>query len=165
MSNYPANPEDINLRAMANMSSAFSVPVGYSDHTPGIEISISAVALGACVIEKHLTLDRNSPGPDHLASLEQFEFEGLVKAIRSVESSLGDGRKIPAAGEINTAEIARKSLFASKYISAGSVLTIDLITVKRPGTGLPPDMIEYIVGRSARDSIPSGAPITLENLA
>jgi N-acetylneuraminate synthase len=165
VSNYPASPEDINLRAMASMSAAFRVPVGYSDHTPGIEIPISAVALGARVIEKHLTLDRNLPGPDHRASLEPSEFGTLVQAIRSVESALGDGRKIPAASEINTTEIARKSLFASKDIPAGSALTSDLIAVKRPGTGLPPSMLQYVVGRAVRDTIPSGAPITLENLA
>ncbi len=120
------------------MMTAFEVPVGYSDHTLGIEVAIGAVALEACVIEKHFTLDRNLPGPDHQASLEANELADLVRGIRTIEAALGDGRKEPAASEENTAAVARKSLVAAQDIPAGGALTEELIAIKRPGTGLPP---------------------------
>ena len=165
VSNYPADPADVNLRAMASMAGAFEVPVGFSDHTIGIEIPASAVALGACVIEKHLTLDRNLPGPDHPASLEPAAFGSMVRAIRNVEAALGHGRKVPAPSEANTAEVARKSLFAAKDIPAGTKLTDDLIAIKRPGTGLPPAMRQQLVGRTVREFIPVGTTISLEMIA
>ena len=162
VSNYPADPADVNLMAMRTMSTAFNVPAGYSDHTPGIEVPIAAVALGACVIEKHLTLDRNLPGPDHKASLEPEVFTAMVRSIRTVESALGHGRKEPAASEANTASVARKSLVAACDISAGTTLTENLIAVRRPGTGLPPAMGPYLIGRSVRVSVRAGELITLE---
>ena len=161
VSNYPADPKDVNLRAMTTMADAFGVPVGYSDHTPGIEIPLAAVALGACVIEKHMTLDRNLPGPDHLASLEPSEFKAMVKGIRMVEASLGDGRKTPAASEANTTAIARKSLIAASNIPAGTKLTQSLITTKRPGTGLSPALLPMLVGRVVRVDVVKDTLLTL----
>ena len=165
VSNYPADPSDVNLRAMQTLATAFDVPVGYSDHTLGIEVAIAAVALGACVIEKHFTLDRGLPGPDHRASLEPAELVALVRGIRTVEAALGHGRKEPAASEANTAAVARRSLVAAQEIPAGAVLTEELIAIKRPGTGLPPAMRPYLIGRTARTTIPAGALLTLEMLA
>ena len=165
VSNYPANPADINLHAMQTMARAFNVPVGYSDHTPGIEVSLAAVALGACIVEKHFTLDRNLPGPDHQASAEPAELAALVRGIRIVEAALGDGRKQPAASEANTAAVARKSLVAACDIPAGTTLTETMIAFKRPGTGLPPAMREYLMGRVTRTAISAGTLLTLELLA
>lgn len=164
-SNYPADPADANLAAMATMAVAFGAPVGYSDHTEGIEIPIAAVALGACVVEKHLTTDRNLAGPDHRASIESDEFSAMVRGIRSVEAALGHGRKEPASSEADTTSVARKSLVAAQDIPAGATLTEELIAIKRPGTGLPPSMREHLMGRTARVSIREGTLITLEILA
>jgi sialic acid synthase SpsE len=144
------------------MSIAFGVPVGYSDHTSGIEVSLAAVALGASVIEKHFTLDRSLPGPDHGASLEPDELAALVKGIRKVESALGHGRKERVASESNTASVARRSLVAACNISAGVVLTEKHIAIKRPGTGLPPAMLKNLVGRIVKVPIKEGTLITME---
>lgn len=165
VSNYPANPADANLHAMGTMATAFQVPVGYSDHTPGIEVALAAVALGAVVIEKHFTLDRTLPGPDHRASLEPDELRALVRGIHIVESALGDGRKRPAPSEANTAAAARRSLVAACDIPAGVVLTEDHIAIQRPGTGLPPSMRPFLVGLSARMDIPAGTLLRLEMFA
>lgn len=164
VSNYPADPADVNLRAMQTMSAAFSVPVGYSDHTPGIEVPLAAVALGACVVEKHVTLDRSLPGPDHRASLEPEELAAMVRGIRTVAAALGHGRKEPAASEAGTAAMARKSLVAARDIRAGEELTEHLLEIKRPGTGLPPAMRPYLLGRTTRMPIPAGGLISLEML-
>ncbi|MBE7554830.1 MAG: N-acetylneuraminate synthase [Anaerolineales bacterium] len=164
VSNYPAAPTDTNLRAMQTMAVAFGIPVGYSDHTLGIEVAIAAVALGACVIEKHFTLDRNLPGPDHRASLEPDELAALVHSIRTVELAMGHGRKEPAASEANTAAVARKSLVAAKDIPVGTLLTEELIAIKRPGTGLPPTMRPYLIGRTVKQAVPAGTLLALEML-
>jgi len=164
VSNYPANPADANLRAMHTMQAAFGVPVGYSDHTLGIEVALAAVAMGACVIEKHFTLDRTLPGPDHRASLEPEELAALVKSIRNVEAALGHGRKEPAASEAETAAVARRSLVAARDIDPGTVLAEWHIAVKRPGTGLPPSMRKYLIGRRARVMIPADTLLALEYL-
>ena len=164
VSNYPAAPRDINLRAMRTMADAFQVPVGYSDHTVGIHIPVAAVAMGACLIEKHLTSTRELSGPDHQASMEPAEFTELVQAIRAVESAFGDGRKVPAASEESTALVARKSLVAATDIAPGTALTEELIAVRRPGTGLPPAMRSGLVGRVARVPIPQGTLIAIEML-
>ena len=124
---------------------------------------LAAVALGACVIEKHLTLDKNLPGPDHLSSLEPHEFKSMVEAIRSVESSLGHGRKEPAPREASTAAAARKSLVAVADIPVGTILTEELVIAKRPGTGLSPALIDEILERKVRCSVPEGSLITMEN--
>ena len=164
VSNYPADPADINLRAMDTLRCAFDLPVGYSDHTQGIEIPLAAAALGACVIEKHITLDRHLPGPDQAVSLEPDELKTLVRGIRLVESALGDGRKRPAASEADTASVARKSLVAAIDIPAGTALTGEMIAIKRPGNGLPPALRSSLIGRRTRNAIPAGALIRLEDL-
>jgi N-acetylneuraminate synthase/N,N'-diacetyllegionaminate synthase len=157
VTNYPAAAEDINLRAMLSMQSAFAVNVGYSDHTLGIEVALAAVALGACVIEKHFTLDKNLVGPDHRASLEPDEFKVMVAAIRKVEASLGSGEKVAAASEVGNAEVARRSIVAARDIAAGTVITPGEIAFKRPGTGLPPRMADQILGKTIRVDVPAGA--------
>ena len=138
---YPCPPEDVNLSAMQAMRAAFKLPVGYSDHTDGFEISLAAVALGATIVEKHLTLDRNAVGPDHAASLEPDDFARMVSAIRNIEGALGDGIKTPKNSEVKNIPIARKSIVAARPIKAGEVIGPDDITSKRPGSGRPP--IEY----------------------
>ena len=165
VSNYPAAAADTNLRAMHTLGAAFGMPVGYSDHTLGLPISLAAVALGACIIEKHITLDRSLPGPDQFCSLEPAELVALVEGIRMVEASLGHGRKEPAASEADVAAVARKSLVAAQDIPAGTVLTADLVCIRRPGTGLPPVMLQYVLGRTAKAAITAGALIGWEALA
>lgn len=145
---YPAEPRECNLRAMATLEQAFDVPVGFSDHTQGWEIAVAAVALGAAVVEKHLTLDRSLPGPDHRASLEPAEFRAMVRAIRAAESALGDGVKRPMAGEADVARVARRSVVAARPLAKGTVLTRDMLAVKRPGTGVPPSALPSLVGRA-----------------
>ena len=146
---YPAPMVDVNLRAMVNMKAALGVEVGYSDHTPGIEIPIAAVALGARVIEKHFTLDRTLPGPDHQASLEPHELKAMVDAIRNIEVALGDGVKRPSASELKNKPIARKSLVAIKCIPAGDPFSAENIGAKRPGTGITPMRWDEVIGRPA----------------
>lgn len=165
VSNYPADPAHANLRAMHTLAAAFDVPVGYSDHTPGLEVALAAVALGASVIEKHFTVDRTLPGPDHRASLEPDELAALARGIRTVEAALGHGRKEPAATEAETARVARKSLVAARDIPAGTKLSEDLIAIKRPGTGLPPAMRVALVGRTAKQDIAADTLLRLEMLA
>ena len=146
---YPAPMKEVNLKAMKSISSAFGVDVGYSDHTKGIEVAISAVALGAKVIEKHLTLDRSLPGPDHLSSLEPIEFKKMVDSIRNIEVALGDGIKRPTESEKRNKLIARKSIVASKKINKGDLLTKENITTKRPGDGISPMEWENVIGKYA----------------
>lgn len=146
---YPAPMADVNLRAMVSMKAALGVAVGYSDHTPGIEIPVAAVALGARVIEKHFTLDRNLPGPDHQASLEPQELKAMVDAIRNVEDALGDGIKRPSASELKNKPIARKSLVAIRAIHAGDPFSADNVGTKRPGTGISPMRWDEVIGRRA----------------
>jgi N,N'-diacetyllegionaminate synthase len=165
VSNYPAQPSSANLRAMRTLAEAFGVPVGYSDHTSGIEVAIAAVALGACVVEKHFTISRELPGPDHRASLEPDELASMVRSIRNVEAAFGDGNKQPALEEANTAAVARRSLVAARYIAAGTVLTDNLVAILRPGTGLPPAMRPQLVGRRARHDIEAGTLLALDMVA
>lgn len=146
---YPAPMVDVNLRAMVSMKAALGVEVGYSDHTPGIEIPVAAVALGARVIEKHFTLDRTMPGPDHQASLEPHELKAMVDAIRNVEVALGDGVKRPSASELKNKPIARKSLVAIRAIHAGEAFSADNVGTKRPGTGISPMRWDEVMGRPA----------------
>ncbi len=146
---YPAPMEDVNLQAMVAMKNTFGVSTGYSDHTTGIEIPIAAVALGASVIEKHFTLDRNLPGPDHKASLEPHEFKAMVDAIRNIERALGDGVKRPSVSELKNKPIARKSLVAIRPIRAGESFSVENIGAKRPGTGMSPMRWDEVIGRTA----------------
>ena len=147
---YPTPLEDVNLRAMLTIGHAFGVTVGYSDHTPGIEVAIAAVALGAAVIEKHFTLDRNLPGPDHKASLEPDELKGMIVSIRNIEKALGDGVKRPSPSEVKNKPIARKSLVAARPIKAGESFSANNITAKRPGVGISPMRWDEILGQVAR---------------
>lgn len=149
---YPAPVEEVNLRAMITMKERFGCPVGYSDHTPGIEIPVAAVAMGATVIEKHFTLDRNMEGPDHKASLEPDELAAMVKAIRNVDKAMGDGIKQPTASEKKNMSVARKSIIAARDIRAGEVFTEENLTTKRPGNGISPMRWNEILGtRAIRD--------------
>jgi N,N'-diacetyllegionaminate synthase len=159
---YPAPAAGSNLRAMDTMRAAFGVPVGFSDHTEGIAVSLAAVAMGADMIEKHLTIDRSLPGPDHAASLEPGELRTLIDGIRAVESAIGDGVKRPLPAEAATAAAARKSVVAATDIPAGTVISRDMLAVKRPGTGLPPGEMASIIGRKARTAIAAGSVITSE---
>ena len=158
---YPTPTQDVNLRAMCSIRDAFGVAVGYSDHTDGIEVPIAAVALGATVIEKHLTLDRNLPGPDHKASLEPNEFTAMVRAIRNIEQAMGDGIKRPSPSEIKNKPIARKSLVASKSIYAGDRFTAENVTAKRPGSGISPMRWDEVIGRVARRNFAADELITV----
>ena len=146
---YPTPFEDVNLRAMLTIRDKFGCKVGYSDHTPGIEVPIAAVAMGAEIIEKHFTLDKNMEGPDHKASLEPEELKAMVMAIRNVEKAIGDGVKKVSASERDNMVIARKSIIAKKNIKAGEILTVDNITTKRPGTGLSPMKWPEVLGTKA----------------
>lgn len=147
---YPTPMEDVNLKAMLEISSRFGVEIGYSDHTEGIEIPIAAVALGAKVIEKHFTLDKTMNGPDHKASIEPDELCAMVKAIRNVEKALGNGHKEISASEKKNIEVARKSIVASCNISKGEIFSESNITVKRPGNGISPMRWEDVIGTVAK---------------
>jgi len=152
---YPTPMSDVNLRAMLAIGDAFGVSVGYSDHTAGIEVAIAAVAMGATVIEKHFTLDRNLPGPDHQASLEPGELKAMIAAIRNIEQAMGDGIKRPSASEAKNKSVARKSLVAACPIRAGERFSESNLAVKRPGTGLSPMLWDAVLQRNAlRDFLP-----------
>lgn len=153
VSNYPAVIEDVNLSAMKTMAIAFGLSVGYSDHTLGIEIPIAAVALGARVIEKHFTLDKSMEGPDHKASLEPDELKAMVKAIRNIEKAIGNGIKKPSKNEEETRNIARRSLVTVRDIKAGETVILNDVSVKRPGIGIAPELIELIKNRVAKVDI------------
>ena len=146
---YPTPMAEVNLRAMQNIQAAFGVAVGYSDHTQGIEVPIAAVAMGASVIEKHFTLDRNLPGPDHKASLEPKELKAMITAIRNIEVALGDGIKRLTPSEARNKPIGRKSLVASRAIKSGEPFSAGNITAKRPGTGISPMRWDEILNRPA----------------
>ena len=152
---YPTPMEDVNLKAMLAIRDAFGVKIGYSDHTLGTEVSVAAVAMGATVIEKHFTLDRNLPGPDHKASLEPEELKAMVQAIRNIKKALGNGIKRPSPIETKNKAIVRKSLVAANAIKAGECFNEFNLTVKRPGTGLSPMSWDEVLGRTAiRDFAP-----------
>ena len=146
---YPAPFDEVNLRAMDTLVAAFGLPVGYSDHTPGIHVSLAAVARGARVIEKHFTLDRDLPGPDHKASLGPDELRHLVQQIREIEQALGDGIKRPTASEWKNRDAARRSLVAAKKIKTGEVFTEENLACKRPGTGVSPSSYWQMLGQTS----------------
>jgi N,N'-diacetyllegionaminate synthase len=162
---YPAPYDEVNLRAMLTLRQAFGLPTGYSDHTPGIEIAIAAVALGAEVIEKHFTLDRSLPGPDHAASLEPAELKQMVTAIRHVEDSLGTGIKRPAKCEVPNISVARKSVVAARALPAGHKLEEADMDIKRPGNGLAPKSLPSLVGRTLRAALDEDEIIHWDHLA
>ena len=147
---YPTPMKDVNLKAMLEIKEKFGVEIGYSDHTEGIEVPIAAVALGATVIEKHFTLDKNMEGPDHKASLEPNELKAMVKSIRNIEQALGSGHKTVSESERKNIEIARKSIVAAKDIKEGEIFTEENITVKRPGNGISPMEWENVIGKVAK---------------
>ena len=149
---YPTPMEDVNLNVIYTLREAFGYPVGYSDHTIGIEVDLAAVALGATVIEKHFTLDRSLPGPDHKASLEPYELRNMIDGIRRIERALGSPYKMPSEAEMKNRNAARKSIVAKNNIKAGEILSENNITTKRPGTGINPMRWNEIIGtRAIRD--------------
>jgi N,N'-diacetyllegionaminate synthase len=151
---YPTPYTDVNLKVMLTMQRKLGVKVGYSDHTPGIEVPIAAVAMGASVIEKHFTLDKNMEGPDHKASLEPDEFAAMVRAIRNIEKALGTDEKKPSSSEIKNMDIVRKSIVAARDITKGEIFTEDNITVKRPGNGISPmKWLEVLGTTSVKDFV------------
>jgi len=162
---YPAPYAEVNLRAMQTLKSTFGLPVGYSDHTSGIEIAIAAVALGAEVIEKHFTLDRSLPGPDHSASLEPIELLQMVTAIRHVEAALGTGIKAPAPCELPNISVARKSVVAARTLPTGHQLATGDLEIKRPGSGLAPKLLPTLIGRTLRASVAKDEIINWDHLA
>jgi N-acetylneuraminate synthase len=164
VSRYPAPAEEINLRALGTLDAAFGYPVGYSDHSEGIDIAIAAAALGACVIEKHFTLSREMEGPDHRASLEPAELKALARGVRRVEAALGNGRKEPTRGEREIAACVRKSLVAARRLRAGERLDENMITLRRPGTGLAATLLPDLLGRKVRREVPQGDLLDLKDL-
>ena len=160
--NYPPPFSDLNLRAIETLRAAFHVPVGYSDHSPGWTAPVIATALGAAVIEKHFTLDRSLPGPDHRFALEPGELRSMVEAIRDTEAALGDGVKRMAAAESDLYRTARRSLFAARDIAEGSTLTEADVAVLRPGTGIEVRDLPNVVGRTARRAIARHEPLSWE---
>jgi len=161
---YPAPIPQVNLRAMATLRQAFHLPVGYSDHTLGNETCVAAVALGAEVIEKHLTLDQSLPGPDHRASADPREFAQLIKMMHNARAALGDGIKRPAECELGNRDVARRSLIAARALPIGSLLSRDALVIKRPGTGIQPADLDKVLGRVVRVDIEVDEPITWDML-
>jgi len=147
------------------MRERFQVPVGYSDHTLGLEVAVAAIALGASILEKHLTLDREMPGPDHAASLEPKEFTELVRAVRTVEAALGDGIKRPTPSELGNRVVARRSVFATVDIPKGTVITSEMLICKRPENGIPSSRFDAVVGRRPRRDIRAGEKLSWDHLA
>lgn len=147
---YPAPFDEVNLRAMETMHNAFGLPVGLSDHTTGIAVPIAAVAMGAAIIEKHFTLDRNLPGPDHKASLEPDELEAMITAIRNVELAFGQDQKRPTVSEMKNKDVARKSLVAATVIRRGEIFSPSNLTMKRPGKGISPMLYWTLIGKAAK---------------
>ena len=161
---YPVAMPDVHLASMDTLRQAFSCPVGYSDHTLGVTVPIAAVARGATIIEKHFTLDRTLPGPDHGFALPPDELKAMVRAIRDTEAAIGSPVKRLLPSEAVHHQRGRRSLFAARDIAKGDVISRDMVTVLRPGTGLPPKYLDIIVGRIARRAIATHHPITWEDV-
>jgi N-acetylneuraminate synthase len=153
ISTYPANWEDANLRAIRSLREAFNLPVGFSDHSTGIELSLVAVGMGAVIIEKHITVSKEMDGGDHIASLDMDEFRDLVSKIRRIEGALGDGIKRCIHSEENVKEVARKSIVSRRTVDIGKIITSDDLVIKRPGVGIPPKYLSMIIGAKAKESI------------
>jgi N,N'-diacetyllegionaminate synthase len=161
---YPASDEALNLTAIPSMARDLGVPIGYSDHSLGIEAALAAVALGAVAVEKHLTLDRALPGPDHSASLEPTQFGEMVRGIRRVEAMRGDGVKAPRPEELDAARVARRSVVAALDIAAGATIEPGMLACRRPATGIAPAEQGHVVGRRAREAIAAGTVLQWEQL-
>lgn len=164
VSNYPADPADCNLRAMDTLVSAFGYPVGFSDHTLGIDVALAAVARGACVVEKHLTLDKAMPGPDHRASLATHEFAAMVRAIRLVESALGNGVKRPVPSELDTKKVVRKAIVTARAIRAGETINQADLALRRTSGGLGPAYLPFVIGRQVACDLEADITFTLDML-
>ncbi len=164
VSSYPAAPSDCNLKAMETLRRELDVPVGWSDHSPGINLSVAAVAMGAELIEKHLTLDRTLPGPDHAASLEPREFADLVRGIREVEAAIGNGEKVPVPAETAIAAVARKSLHWAAALAPGDVVRPEHLSALRPGTGIAPVHFDTFLGRVVARPTVAGRQLTADDL-
>lgn len=163
-SNYPAAEDDVNLLAMNTLAAEFGVPVGYSDHTAGITVSLAAVALGAVAVEKHLTLDRKQIGPDHAASLEPDELAQMVSGIRTIERALGDGVKAPRPTELPVRDLVRRSVVTSRALPSGRVLAPEDLTLLRPGTGIPPRRLAELFGRTLVRPLEAGTIVAWDDL-
>lgn len=164
VSNYPADPASCNLMAMETLAQAFRHPVGFSDHTLGFEVTLAAVARGARLIEKHLTLDKTMPGPDHRASLNPGEFAAMVKAVRLVEAALGDGIKRPVSSELAVRDVVRRSVVAARPIPAGQAIVAEDLTLRRSSGGLDPSITRFIIGRKLSRNLDVNSVITLDLL-
>ena len=162
-SNYPCPMNEVNLNAMLTLKAAFKCEVGYSDHTLGIEVPIAAVALGATIIEKHFTLDKNMDGPDHKASLNPEELKEMVQSIRNIEIALGNGIKCPNNSETETSKVVWKSIVAAEIIEKGSVFTEENLTVKRTGEGIPASLWDLVIGKKAKRTFMSDEVINIES--
>lgn len=162
--NYPCPMEEVNIQAMCTLATAFKLDVGYSDHTLGMEVPIAAVALGACVIEKHFTLDRTMEGPDHAASMDPDEFHQMVSAIRNIEKALGDGVKRPNPSENRIKEVVRKRVVAARDLAVGEILTPDSLVMKRSNEGLFAEHLELVLGRRLKRSVNNDCGITWNDL-
>lgn len=163
-SNYPAAPQDVNLSAMRTLADTFGLPVGYSDHTLGTTISVAAVAMGAAVIEKHFTLDCDLEGPDHRASLSPVELCQMVAQIRQVELALGDGVKMPTETELPIRDVARRSVTLIKSAIAGQLIQADMLTLMRPGNGIPPKCLQDVIGKQCKRDLPAWTTLTWEDI-
>jgi N,N'-diacetyllegionaminate synthase len=163
-SNYPTRDEDVNLLAMQTMANKLSLPVGYSDHTAGTLVAVAAVAMGARVIEKHFTLDKNLPGPDHQASLEPDELKLMIRQIRQIEACLGDGRKEPKPSEIPVRRLVRRSVVLNTDKSAGATLYPEDLIMLRPGTGISPGDLPLVIGRKLRTALTVGSMLDWQDL-
>ena len=161
---YPTTFEEANLNFIKTLQNEFDVPIGFSDHSPGIELPIAAVAIGACVVEKHFTLDKSLPGPDHKASLNPDEFKAMVSAIRNVEVAMGDGVRKFSKNEEEIKNVARKSIILNDDIHAGDVIKKGMLSIKRPGTGIPPKEINNIVGKTSIKDLKAGTLLKWEDL-
>jgi N,N'-diacetyllegionaminate synthase len=164
-SNYPADNTDVNLRAMTTMARATGLPVGYSDHTMGLAVSTGAVALGATVIEKHFTLNRDQPGPDHKASLEPDQLAALVRQIRDVEEALGSDIKAPTTSELPVRDLVRRSVTTVRALEAGAPIAREDLVLMRPGTGIAPADLERVIGRKSARAIGAGETLSWSDLA
>jgi len=163
-SNYPAQLEDVNLNAMQTMTSEFGLPVGYSDHTDGTIVSVAAVAKGAKIIEKHFTLDRNLPGPDHKASLEPEELKLMIKQIRQIEACLGNGEKAPRDSELPVRDLVRRSVTLQKDKKEGDIIDADDLVLLRPGTGIPPKQLQDVIGKRMKSAQHAGVMLQWKDL-
>ena len=164
VSNYPAQAADCNLAAMTTLHTAFGYPVGFSDHTMGHNVAVAAVARGACVLEKHLTLDNRMKGPDHKASLNPKDFAALVQAVRETESAIGNGRKQPTPAELKTKKVVQKSLVTARPLAAGRTIASRDLILRRTSGGLPVSALVFVVGRKIKQPLPAFVSVTLEHL-